>query len=162
MQITFVFFILFTIILILGSLYFKFNSKEPIAGIVLAVGFLGISIGFGLRWFTASGDYAASTPNTAWPPSINVCPDYLSLATIDKTKVCVDTIGVSNPPNSANILKKWTGGANTGTDYYFNLNLNLNGNARIKALTDQCKLKGLTWQGVWDGMASLNKEPPRP
>ena len=161
MQITFVFFVLFSIISILGSLYFKFTTNQGIAGLILGLGFLMISIFFGLRWFTTSGNYASSVPTGNWPPSINVCPDYLSLIKLNGVKVCVDPIGVSIQ-NGTHGLKKWNGDSNTGTDYVFDLMLEKTGNLRVEALCNQCKLKGLTWEGVYDGLACMGNQPPTP
>ena len=160
MQISFVFFILFSIILVIGSFYVKFNSNQGYAGLILGLGFLGISIFFGIKWFTSSGDLTTSTPGK-WPPSINMCPDYLSLITLNEVQVCVDPVGVSIQ-NGANGLHKWTGGANTGTNYVFDLILDKKGDARVQALCAQCQLKGLTWEGVYDGLACVGKEPPMP
>ena len=77
-------------------------------------------------------------------------------------KVCVDPLGVSVAKDGISPLKKWTGGANTGTDFIFDLYLTLSGKARVEALCAQCTLKGLTWEGVYDGNACTNKEPPLP
>lgn len=162
MQISFVFFVLISIILVVGSLAINFKSHKVITAIILAVGFLGISIGFGIRWFTPSGNYTSSTGPGSWPPAINVCPDYLSLLTLNGVKVCVDPLGVSVSKDGISPLKKWTGGANTGTDFIFDLYLNQSGQARVDALCAQCTLKGLTWEGVYDGNACMNKEPPVP
>lgn len=159
MQISFVFFILLAIISILGSLYLKFNSNEGLAGIVLAVGILIISVFFGKRWFTPSGDYTTS-PSGKWPPTMNVCPDYLSLTTINGVKVCIDPVGVSLKDKTSP-FKKWTGPSNTGDDYVFNLMLEKTGEARAKDLCKQCELKGLTWEGLFDGNACTDVEPPR-
>lgn len=161
MKISFVFFILCTIVLVIGSFYIKFSSNQGIAGLVLGFGFLGISVYFGLKWFTPSGDYNSSTQGGKWPPSINVCPDYLSLITLNGTKICVDPVGVGIQ-NGANGLKKWTGSGNTGTDYVFDLYLNQNDSERAQALCDQCALKGLTWEGVYDGSACMGNNPPKP
>ena len=161
MQLTFVFFILCSIVVILGSFYSKFNSNQGIAGLILGLGFLGISIGFGIRWFTPSGNYTNTNPSGKWPPSINVCPDYLSLITLDGVKVCVDPVGVSIQ-NGTHGLKKWNGDSNTGTDYVFDLMLEKTGNLRVEALCNQCKLKGLTWEGVYDGLACMGNQPPTP
>uniref|UniRef100_A0A6C0JW15 Uncharacterized protein n=1 Tax=viral metagenome TaxID=1070528 RepID=A0A6C0JW15_9ZZZZ len=146
---------------ILGSVFFNFRAGKYVSAGLLGAGFLTISILYGMFMFTPSGDINSSVKAGPWPPTINVCPDFLSLITLNGTAVCVDPIGVSMQ-NGANGLKKWNNSGNTGTDYVFDLSLNLSGQNRMTALCDQCRSKGLTWEGVFDGSACLNNQPPIP
>jgi len=160
MQLSFIFFLLISMATILGSVYFNFESGKYVSAGLLGAGFLTISILYGLYMFTPSGDVITTNISGPWPPTINVCPDLLSLITVNGTAVCVDPIGVSNQTGSG--LKKWNNTGNTGTDYVFDLSLNLSGQNRINALCQQCGAKGLTWEGVYDGSACLNNQPPIP
>ena len=59
-------------------------------------------------------------------------------------------------------MDKWTGPEQTDAKYIFDLSLALSGAERLQALCDQCKLKGVTWEGVWNGTVCLTNEPPKP
>lgn len=160
MQILFIFFILVSLVVILGSFYLKFNSKQPISAFMLSIGFLIISIVFGLQWFNLSGDANASSSGV-WPPTISVCPDFLSLSSdASGNQYCIDTIGVSNPPSGTG-LQVWSK-TNNGPTSQFDLNLTVAQSVRVKNLCDQCKLYGLTWEGVWDGITCSGNQPPMP
>lgn len=159
MQLSFIFFLLISMATILGSVFFNFQAGKYVSAGILGVGFLTISILYGLYMFTPSGEIVSSVKPGPWPPTINVCPDFLSLITLNGVAVCVDPIGVSNQSNG---LKKWNNSGNTGTDYVFDLSLNLSNQGRIDALCNQCRAKGLTWEGVFDGTTCLNNQPPIP
>jgi len=157
MNIIFVFYILITIVSILGSFFFNYKKGNVIQATLLSIGFLLISILFGLRWFSSSGEILSNAPLTTWPPSINSCPDYLTLYKMPGGYVCVDAVGVSNGG-----MSQWTDPTQTDDKYVFNLFTNLNSTERIKALCDQAAAKKVTWEGVYDGSTCLNREPPIP
>jgi hypothetical protein len=139
---------------ILGSVFLNVQSGKYVSAGILGIGFLTISILYGIYMYTPSGDVISRVKSGPWPPTINVCPDFLSLVTVSGSPVCVDPIGTG-------ALRKWTSGQ-TGDAYIFNLKLTLNGQARINALCDSCRSLGLTWEGVYDGSACLNNQPPIP
>jgi len=141
--------------LISGSFYLNFSTGKPTQGMFLAVGFLFLAIVFGLRWFSLRQSESGSNSN--WPPSINVCPDYLTLSKVDGKPVCLDTIGVSQQG-----MQVWSSPDQTDEKFLFNLSLDKIGSDRVVALCAQCKTKAVTWEGVWDGNVCLNVEPPRP
>ena len=159
MQLSFIFFLLISMATILGSVFFNFQAGKYISAALLGAGFLTITILYGLYMFTPSGDIVSSVKGGPWPPTINVCPDFLSLITVNGTPACIDPVGVSNVAGG---LKKWNNSGNTGTDYVFDLSLTMNGQKRIDALCQQCSAKGLTWEGVYDGTSCLNNQPPIP
>jgi len=155
MQLSFIFFLLISMAAILGSVYFNFQSQKYLSAGILGVGFLTISILYGLYVYTPSGDLVQQVKGGPWPPKINVCPDFLSVITVGGVQVCIDPIGVGG-------LRKWNSGSNTGESFTFDLSLNKTGQARINELCDRCRQKGLTWEGVFDGSACLNNQPPIP
>jgi hypothetical protein len=155
MQLTFIFYLLISLSAILGSVFLNLQAGKTLSAGLLGIGFLIISIVYGLYMFTASGDLKTQTSPGPWPPTINVCPDYLSLITVSGQPKCIDPIGVSTNPSA---LRKWTG---TGGDT-FDLRTDLTGKNRIDRLCDDCREKGLTWEGVWDGSACLGNNPPIP
>jgi len=157
MNFLFIVYILLSIMAILGAFYLNFTGKKQIQAVLLSVGFLIISILFGIRWFSSTGQINSTAYGGAWPPSINTCPDYLSLIKVNGAYTCVDPIGVTQQG-----MQKWTDSTQTDPKYLFDLQLTLTGADRVKALCDHCKLKAVTWEGVWNGSVCLNREPPRP
>ena len=139
---------------ILGSVFFNIQAGKYVSAGLLGAGFLAISSLYGVYMYTPSGDVISRVKGGPWPPTINVCPDFLSLVNVNGTPVCIDPIGTGS-------LRKWTTGQ-TGADYIFDLSLSLSGQRRIDALCDLCKTKKLTWEGVYDGSACLNNNPPLP
>ena len=155
MNFYFILYIAVSIMLISGSFYLNFSTGKPTQGIILSIGFLLLSVVFGLRWFSLTTSKKSS--DTSWPPTINICPDYLVLSKVGGVPVCLDTVGVSQ-----NGMQVWTSPDQTDEKYLFNLSLDKIGSDRVTALCAQCKTKGVTWEGVWDGDVCLNAEPPRP
>ena len=159
MNFYFIVYVLISIVIITGAFYVNFSSGRQTQAVLLGTGFLGISIFFGLRWYQ-NGDTIKAAANP-YPPSINTCPDYLTLTKLNGAYVCVDSTGVSQHAGT-NGMDKWTGPDQTDAKYIFDLSLSLSGADRLQALCDQCKLKGVTWEGVWNGTVCLTNEPPKP
>ena len=153
MDLKFLFFCFLSVVLITGGGFFFFSSGREITAAIYFLGATAAAIVFGLRWFSSSG--AASGPGV-WPPAINFCPDFLTLATIADEKVCIDMAGVAQNSN----LQK-SDGTNTGENFIFHLYLT-DGTDRVTKLCDQAKLKGVTWEGVWNGTACSGTAPPLP
>ena len=159
MELSFIFYVLISIIVISGSLYFNSRPGAMSGAIVMALLFLLISIFFGMRWFTISGGSNLGTNiSTTWPPpnSINMCPDYLTLTTGSGTNpvyTCIDTKGISRiGPNQSVILNEPSG---TNVNY-----------RATSALCSDCYTKGITWEGVCipnsDAPLRADIVPPRP
>jgi len=160
MELTFLFYIFMSIVIIFGGSYNYYQSQQAIAAGLFFVGTLGIAVFFGLRWFTSSGELASSaSPKGPWPPLINFCPDFLTLHKDGTTHICIDTIGVSKT-NSLKLTQP--GSTPSADDQKFNLQLALSGQERATALCNDCSAKGLTWEGVYNGSVCLNVEPPKP
>jgi hypothetical protein len=157
MNYSFVAYILISICAISGSYYINSNAGYNVQAILLSLGFLALSIYFGILWFTPTGESKINGASGAWPPSIQMCPDYLSIFRINGQPVCVDPVGVS----TGGLMKKWTG-SQTDASYTFPLTDSQGTPLAVKALCDQCKAKGVTWEGVWDGTVCLGNKPPFP
>lgn len=155
MNFSFIVFILVSILIIGGSFYFNYTSGRKIQAVLITVGLLAFSIFFGLRWFNRGS--ATTTPTKSWPPTINMCPDFLALATVNSEVVCVDPIGVSQGG-----MEKWTNSTQTDEKYLFHLFLNKNSTERMLAICKQCADKKVTWGGVFDGTVCLDNLPPAP
>jgi hypothetical protein len=152
-----VLFVIVSIMLISGTFYFNYRAGRSIQAMILGGGLLLISVFFGLRWFstTSIADLKKNLPS--WPPSVNTCPDFLSLMKVDNTYVCVDPLGVSMGG-----MEKWTSPTQTDAKYLFNLSLGLNGANRSAALCEECKTKKVVWEGVWNGSVCSGTVPPLP
>jgi hypothetical protein len=159
MQLSFIFYLLISMATILGSVYFNVAAEKYVSAGLLGAGFLIISTLYGLYMYTPSGDVVSRIKGGPWPPTINVCPDFMSLVTLNGTPVCVDPVGVSSTSGG---IQKWNNTGQTGPTFIFDLSLSLSGQRRIDALCAQCTAKGLTWEGVYDGSACLNNQPPIP
>jgi hypothetical protein len=155
MQVSFIFYLLISMSAILGSVFLNLQAGKTISAALQGVGFLIIAIVYGFYTFTPSGDLKTDIVTGPWPPTINICPDYLSLIRVGGEPKCIDPIGVSTNPNS---LKKWTGNGGDTFDLYTNLSTK----PRIEQLCNKSREMGLTWEGVWDGSACLGNNPPVP
>jgi hypothetical protein len=150
-------YVLVSVVVITGSFYINYAAGKITTAGILGLGTLGASILFGIRWFPG-GALVSKTIQGPWPPSINVCPDFLSLTKVSGRPVCIDPVGVSRNKNN-NGMDQWTDTSQSDT---FNLYTDKQGNARLSALYGECKAKGVTWEGVWDGTVGLGREPPLP
>ena len=160
MDLSFVFYVIISVIVISGSMFFNSRPGAMSKAIVMSVLFLLVSVFFGLRWFTTSGTSNIGTNHlTTWPPpnSINMCPDYTTLSSSggdNPVWTCTDTKGVSKKgPNQTVALNANPSSTNPG--YY--------------GVTDLCAdsyAKGLTWEGICipnsNNPINVNRIPPRP
>jgi hypothetical protein len=149
MEVTFVFYILISVIVISGSVYFGSGPGSRSGSFVMAICFLLVSILFGMRWFTTSGASNIGTNvSTTWPPpnSINVCPDYTTMtsstpaAGTSPIYTCTDTSRVATV-------------ASLGGPAQIVLNRVVPGSPTVYMrptadLCNECYTKGLTWEGV--------------
>jgi hypothetical protein len=149
----FILYILIAVGVCLGGMVVLIQSHRTLGGFLFVIGSVLIFVFYGLRWF--SGDTLRPTKfsSTTWPPVINLCPDFLSLYDSNyngKTeKVCVDLIGVSTGD-----LQKFIDPTNSSSiKYIFRLFQDKSGSDRLKSLCQECKDKGVTWEGIFDGVS---------
>ena len=154
MDVSFLFYVFLSFVIGSGGTYILYSSGRIVAAILYLVGVIAIESYFGSRWFSGT---QVNVTFGAWPPSINVCPDMLSLNKNGTTPVCVDTVGVA--PSGG--IVKWTAGS-TDPNTMSNLSTTKTGDDRTKALCAEAKLKNVTWEGVWDGTTCLGGVPPLP
>jgi hypothetical protein len=95
---TYVFYVLFSIVLVAGGTFALYSSSNLGRTVIYAIGVSLIMLFFGMRWF-------GNVPSTSklWPPTINMCPDYLTYVRGTNLSGCVDTLGVSNNNGFAKI-----------------------------------------------------------
>jgi hypothetical protein len=157
MDFLFLLFIFLSATIIIGSSYYIYLTGRHLTTFIFFGGFLALTVMFGLKWFRSDGSLNQSTVGS-WPPIINVCPDFLSLTSVNGRAVCVDTVGVA--PNGG---IQQNDGTQTAENTIFDLLAdNTNSSARAAALCKQCSDMILTWEGVYDGSSCLKGEPPYP
>jgi hypothetical protein len=127
------------------------QSGRMIAGILGLLLVLGVLILFGMRWF---GTSSTSPYKGAWPPIINMCPDYLVYFKNGGADTCVDLGGV-NRSNGA--LKAWTKEDSPAqppsdpTKYFNYIYKRGMSEVEITALCRAAMSAGLTWEGITNG-----------
>lgn len=89
----YVFYVLFSIVLVAGGTFALYSSANLGRTVIYAIGVSLIMLFFGMRWF---GNVPSKS--TLWPPTINMCPDYLTYVRATNVSGCVDTLGVGGLP----------------------------------------------------------------
>jgi hypothetical protein len=156
MNYLFWFYVFLSFVVITGGTFYFFNQGKQILGGMYFVGLLATLVYFGIQWFTLSGSAKISVG--PWPPVINYCPDFMTLHTVGTEKVCLDTIGIAQTGG----ISMWSDPTQTDERYLFHLFLNTTGTDRVTKLCQQASEKKVTWEGVWDGLVCMGKEPPAP
>jgi hypothetical protein len=171
MELSFIFYIFAAFIIIPGTFFVFSLFNKYLAGGIGAIGMTITFIFFGIQFFTPDGNYIQKSSPIAWPPTINFCPDFLSLMTIDASggpiMICVDTVGVSTKGTSGlqqyNPNNHVTGGGVPVVSQQFDLHLDVSdNNERTNAIVDECKTKGLTFEGIWNGISQTKNIVPKP
>jgi len=156
MNFKFVLYCFVSILAITGGGYFFFSSRQETVAAIFFLGATVAALFFGFRWFNSSGDI--NTTSGPWPPSVNYCPDFMTLANINNEQVCIDTVGVATAGGISS-----SDGTKIADQYLFKLYLTSSGADRTSLLCQQAKEKKVTWEGVWDGTTCLSsQEPPKP
>jgi hypothetical protein len=156
MNFKFVLYCFSSILIITGGGYYFFSSRQETVAAIFFLGATVAALFFGFRWFNSSGDI--NTTSGPWPPSVNYCPDFMTLANINDEQVCIDTVGVATVGGISS-----SDGTKIADQYLFKLYLTSSGADRTSLLCQQAKEKKVTWEGVWDGTTCLSsQEPPKP
>lgn len=155
MDFLFILYILFSVVIGVGGTYYMIQGERTLGAFLYFVGSVLILTFYGLRWFTGDSLKITRYDSKSWPPFVNTCPDFLSVyertaaGTNKKEKICVDLVGVAEGG-----IQKLTDPANVSNDnFVFKLHMEKKGADRIKALCQECRLKKVTWEGVYDGVA---------
>jgi hypothetical protein len=155
MDYLFLLYILVAVGIGIGGPYLLVQTDRTLAAFLFFVGAVLVLTFYGLRWFEGDSLKAPARKASQWPPVLNACPDFLTLTTTgtgtNARRVCVDLVGVS----TGGLMKtnNLTQVNESNNNYIFNLHENLRGQARINRLCQECKEKGVTWEGVFDGVS---------
>lgn len=156
MEYIFLFYCFLSIVLITGGGFYFYSSAQEVTAALYFIGSVVAALFFGFRWFSSSGNVQIVKAG-AWPPVVNYCPDFLTLATVQGEQVCIDTVGVAQAGGI-----EISDGTQVSDKYLFHLFLDKSGPTRVTSLCDQAKTKQVTWEGVWDGTVCVGIEPPKP
>jgi energy-coupling factor transporter transmembrane protein EcfT len=165
MELTFILYIFAAFIVIPGTFFVLSLFRKFLAGGIAFIGMLVLFVLFGIQFFTSDGKTVQQTKPTKWPLTINYCPDYLSLLKVSNSYVCVDTVGVATgntPLQKFNPSSPVTGNNTPSDSQTFNLHLNeRDDTARREKIINDCKAKGLTFEGIYDGLKTYENVIPR-
>jgi len=154
MDLRLLFYSFLCVVLIFGGSYNFYGNNLEAGAAVYFLGSIVASIYFGFRWF-GTPETKSVGPGT-WPPSINYCPDFLTLTKDENgNQACVDMIGVARGGTS-NIR------VSDGSNNPFKLKESSGKLLSTEALCENAKAMGLTWEGVWTGTSCTNVAPPAP
>ena len=175
-----------------GAIVSKFNSTgQRIAAMISLVFLILIFTFFGLRWFEG-GQVKGSEKKGAWPPIINMCPDYLTAvegttgtgASEKSGTFCVDMKGIyPNVPNTVDVIPSGSSSSvkgfmikypSTTTKAFTSLKEDANlpkGSERwplLRMIGQELHMitqgdgKYVRWEGVWDGRSATAERAPLP
>ena len=126
---------------------------------IYAIGATLLAIFFGYRWFSNSKNSSES-----WPPTINMCPDYLTfvpnipqtLSSSINGGACVDKLGVTRGNLEKTYQSDISNNALTNNKLFRYTSADVKATAETdtattQAICDACRLAGVTWEGVYDG-----------
>ena len=160
--------VFYVILSVMATVYGTFRLYEGGGGVrasVYGIGAALIFISFGYRWFSNPTEISKK-----WPPVINMCPDYLTHVKNVNGSLksrngggCVDMLGVSRtgslqvsmPSEVVSFSSKTASGTSPSANKFFkytSADVNAARSAsELQPICDECKNKGITWEGVYDG-----------
>ena len=151
--------IIYFCILSIGVVTYGTYTLYPLGNlraILYAIGSILLFIFFGFRWFSSVA------PSTNWPPTINMCPDYLTYvpkitgASSVSGGACVDLLGVTKSSSGLQMSDPSTLSSLTSTDTarvfeYTAADVKGGNSTTLQKICNRCQQTGLTWEGVYDG-----------
>lgn len=152
MDFFFILYVFICIVIGLGLFRFLTNSGRNWAAFLVLVLSILIFVFYGMRWF--EGTQSTFRYSGPWPPSINMCPDYLVYFNNDGKDTCVDVLGVTR---TGSTLKPWTRDDNPQNppadpakyfDAVYKPGMSMDD---LQILCDAAKSAKLTWEGITNG-----------
>lgn len=164
-----------------GFVSMLYNRGQTMGAMILLVLILLVFFFFGLRWFPGGNLNGTQPGKMAWPPIVNMCPDFMvSWTAPDKKVYCYDAANVYNlktasaagplksglsigaATNQSAYLLKDTVGTATSTLASEPLRWPLINAMNKEANTVLSSAKYLRWEGVWDGQSVTATKAPLP
>jgi hypothetical protein len=148
----FIAYIFISIVIGLGSFKILSDMDRFWSAIISLILFTLIFFFFGSRWFKSDGT-SFFRYEGAWPPMINMCPDYLVYFKNGQQDTCIDLVGV----NRGGALKPWTKDDSAqnpprdGAKYFPYVYRPGMPEDKLKQLCIAAQEAGLTWEGITNG-----------
>jgi hypothetical protein len=181
-------YIVVSIIIGTGSSGFLYKRQQTVAAILTFILLLLIFIFYGLRWFSGGNLKGSKEGTVAWPPIVNLCPDFMisykdtagNIYCYDaknaynlKTAAAIPEVSVANIINTTDTGYKIMDTAGVSGDLKADIatagtkkwplltKFATNPSAIVASTNTNNKL--LRWEGVWDGRyATPEKLQPLP
>lgn len=127
--------------------------------LIYAIGSILVLVFFGFRWFSLN-----ASASKLWPPTVNMCPDYLTFvpkitgSTSANGGGCVDLLGMTS--KSAGLVKtnrselaniRFTDSNKVFEYTAADVTAARQNTATLQLICNRCQIAGLTWEGVYDG-----------
>lgn len=154
MDFGFIAYIFICIVAGLGSFKILSDMDRFWTAIIVLILFTLIFIFFGTRWFKSGNAFFRY--EGAWPPIVNMCPDYLVYFKNGQQDTCIDLVGVNR---SGGALKPWakddipTNPPQDTAKYFPYVYRPGMDDAKLKQLCNATQDAGLTWEGITNGDA---------
>jgi hypothetical protein len=149
-----------------GAVSFLYNRNQSMAAMITLVLLLLVFMLYGLRWFPG-GNLNGSQPKVgAWPPIVNMCPDFMASwkDPLNSKVYCYDAANLYNLKTTTNsnfetnktinsiigqsaILLQNPAGTSPATKNPLQEKLKTN----PAAITADSVTSLIRWEGVWDG-----------
>lgn len=166
MELAFIFYLFAAFILVPGSFFLFSYFKKFIAAIIVSIALIVYFVLFGLQTFNLEGKFVTNEETVMkFPPTISMCPDMFTLYQHDNSSnpVCVETVGLGTGITTFNPNNSVTDGSTPTDAMKFNLSLGTTSDKeRRDLLVEQCRTKGVTWEGIYDSVQSYDNIIPRP
>ena len=179
-------YIVISIVIGTGTSGFLYKRQQTVAAILCFILLVLIFVFYGLRWFSGGNLKGSQTGTVAWPPIVNVCPDFMISYKANGKTYCYDVNNTYGLKTAAAITGIADASVINTTDTGFVLISD--SNLKREKLSDDVAatskkwplltqfetdpstiLKAnantgyLRWEGVWDGRnATATKLQPLP
>jgi hypothetical protein len=156
-----------------GSASFLYKRGQSVAAMIALVLLILVFVFYGLRWFPGGSLNGTKPSGGAWPPIVNMCPDFMASFVDSSNKVyCYDaaniynmktaTAGTAGLATTSPMIKGTAQPAyllqNPGATDKNPLKTTLKNGA--SALTQDSNGKYVRWEGVWDGRSVTTDRIP--
>lgn len=168
-----------------------YSSGQSVAAMISLVLLILLFTFFGLRWFDAGELKGTKKGGVAWPPIVNMCPDYMTAVKGQTTATpskqgtfCIDTKNLFTTPlaNMVDVRPEGTettfkgflikDESNSSTRAFTSLREDTSGTPRWPLLrtlqrnpqeiVGQGDGQHFRWEGVWDGRNATAERAPLP
>lgn len=190
MDFWFVLYIIVSIVIGLSLISMAYKREQFIAAMLIFALLTAVFVFFGLRWFAGRALKGTQPSTAAWPPIVNVCPDFMSSYTNNQTKktYCYDHTNVYGLKTGGALPSAWAESILIGTDAgQRGIIIKNDSSSELRAITDLKAdankqrwpflanvnadaasvwslpdMKFVRWEGVWDGRTSTPQKAPLP